>query len=335
MPSDTRPLHPLQTTGAVPDTVVEDLSCDPREYLEQLSNAGRWGSEDWLGTLNFVTPEVRAAAAGLVREGLSVGCSFALQASSGLNRNGNMQRFMTMMPKDFGPRARAAEIAETVILSTHGFWVTHVDAPNHLFWDGMSYNGLPDSTVTAFGGGTAGDIATLTDGIVSRGVLLDVAGLLGVECLEAGHTVTPEELEAAEERQGVRVQSGDIVLLRTGYGRRYRAAAAEHRSLEYRDGIAGWHPRCLPWLYEREAALIGTDGSHDPEPSGFEHIKGLRAGIHFVAICRMGLWLMDWCNLEELHDTCERLARHEFLLTIGTLRLSGCSATPVQPIALF
>jgi len=305
------------------------------QYLEELSNAGRWGDDDVLGTLNFVTPEVRASAAALVRDGLSIGCSFPIPASSALNRHGPMQRFMVMMPKDFGARARAAEIAETVILGTHGFWVTHVDSPNHLFWDGTSYNGIDASSVTAFGGAPVGDISAVADGIVSRGVLLDVADLLGVECLEPGHTVTPEQLEQAEERQGVRVRSGDVVLLRTGYGAKYRAAAAAGRTLEYSDGIAGWHPRCLPWLHEREAALIGTDGSHDPEPSGFEHIRGLRAGIHFVALSRMGLWLMDWCNLEELSHACNRLSRYEFLITVGTLRLTGCSATPVQPIALF
>ena len=335
MPDDQRrPAHPLEAMRAERRADAGDHSCDPLEYMDELSNAGRWGDDDRLGTLNYITPAVRAAAAGVVRDGIAVGCSFEVGASSPMGRQGGMQRFMSMMPKDFGPRARAAEIAETVIMSTHGLWVTHVDAPNHLFWDGTTYNGITDTTVTGFGGAPDGDIAAIPDGVITRGVLLDVAALHGVDCLERGHGVTPEELEEAEARQGVQVRSGDVVLLRTGDGGRYRAASAERRTISFADGMAGWHPRCMPWLHEREVALMAIDAGQDPNPSGFEWCK-INAGVHFIALARMGLWMMDWCNLEELSATCADLGRYEFLLSIGTLRLAGCSATPVQPVALF
>jgi len=331
MAADQAPSHPLARSNR--PVVAPDHSCDPLVYMDELSNAGRWGDDDVLGTLNYITPEVRIAAAAVVREGISVGCSFPVEASS-MQRQGSMQRFMSMMPKDFGPRAKAAEIAETVIMSTHGLWVTHVDSPNHLFWESTTYNGIEDSTVTAFGGAPVGDIAAIRDGVATRGVLLDVAALRGVECLEPGYGVTPEDLEEAEERQGVRVRSGDIVLLRTGDGRRYRAANAENRTISYMDGVSGWHPRCMPWLHEREVALMAIDSAQDPNPSGFEWCK-INAGIHFIALTRMGLWMMDWVNLEELSTTCAELGRYEFFMTIGTLRLNGCSATPVQPVAVF
>ena len=334
MPGETRPpVHPLRHLKIEQPPVPEDHSCDPMAYLQELSNAGRWGDDDVLGTLNFITPEVRVAAAAIVREGVTVGCSFPVEASAPFSaKEGGMQRFMTVMPNDF--KGRANEVAETVIMSTHGYWVTHLDSHNHLFWEGTTYNGISSASVTARGGAPVGDIAAITDGIATRGVLLDIPVLLGVDCLESGHTVTPEELERAEDRQDVRARSGDVVLLRTGYGGKYRARSAENRSLPLSEGIAGWHPRCLPWLHEREVALIGTDGENDPFPSGFEHSR-IGAGIHFVTICRMGLWMMDWCNLEELSRTCARLGRYEFLMTLAPLRLAGCTASPLQPLALF
>jgi len=332
-----------------PTLEVEDHSCNPRDYIDELSNTGRWGDDDVLGTLNFITPEIRVAAAATVREGMSIGCSFPLAAAAPLSQEGHFQRFMMMMPtdpdvvhgslpgnRDMSRMRSIASIAETLMFSSH-IQGTHLDSHNHVFFEGTTYNGISAKTVSGLGGAPVGDIALIPHGITTRGVLLDVAALLGCECLEAGYAVTPEELERAEERQGVRVQSGDIVLLRTGYGSKYLEALAKKKSpteVFRTEGIAGWHPRCLPWLHERKAALIGHDGVQDPFPSRFGY-SGVGAGLHVVAICRMGLWLMDWANLEELSRVCAELGRYEFLMTIAPPRFAGVSGFPVQPVALF
>ncbi|MCW3820935.1 cyclase family protein, partial [Micromonospora sp. DR5-3] len=101
------------------------------------------------------------------------------------------------------------------------------------------------------------------NGIITRGVLLDIARVRDVPWLEPGQGVFPEDLEEAERRQGVRVRSGDAVLLRTGYGRvRHETGAANGFTQ------AGWHASCLPWLHERGVALIGADTPQDVQPSG-------------------------------------------------------------------
>jgi kynurenine formamidase len=168
------------------------------------------------------------------------------------------------------------------------------------------------------------------NGIVGRGVLLDVATARGVPWLDPGDGVLPDDLEAAEARQGVRVGSGDIVLLRTGYGRRRR----ESGPLMVDDGQAGWHAACLPWLHAREVAAIGADTAQDVVPTGYEGSE-LGLPVHSIGLVAMGLWLIDNCDLEELRDACEQLGRFEFLLTLPTLRLAGATGSPVNPLAMF
>lgn len=167
------------------------------------------------------------------------------------------------------------------------------------------------------------------DGIVTRGVLLDVAALRGVDWLLPGEGVFPDELEAAENRAGVRVGPGDALLLRTGYGRKKRERGPDRVEDV---GRAGWHAACLPWLRARDVALIGADTAQDVQPCGY---PSFRSPVHAIGIVAMGLWLLDDCDLEPLAETCVRLGRSEFMLQVNPLRLSGATGSPVNPIALF
>ena len=243
---------------------------------------------------------------------------------------------MMMLPDDLkglNPPggARSGEVAEQVLIGTHEHWGTHVDGLNHVYWDGKMYNGYPGSAVTALGGAATGDIAHLDAGIVSRGVLLDATKLLGVKSVDPGYAVKPEQLEEMEKRQGVKVREGDIIFLRTGWDTRYREAGAP---IPYSAGFPGWHASCLPWFHKRGVAAIGNDSGQEPMPSGFEWSE-IPYPIHTVGIISMGLWLIDWCNLEALAAKCAELKRFEFLMSIGTLRIPGTSGSPVQPIAMF
>jgi kynurenine formamidase len=308
--------------------------------VSELSNWGRWGSDDQLGTLNHIDVECRRHAASLVSEGVVTSCAWQL-GGHGFHTPGTApQRFMIRsgeglfdehsvppIQPELGGRARLA--AEYIGLRFHGLEITHIDALSHAFWDGQAYNGVPAARVSSESGATELDVTRATS-IVTRGVLLDVAAQRGVEYLEPGTRVLPSDLEAAEERQGVRVGKGDAVLLRTGNGRRCEelgfpaAAQADARS--------GWHASCLRWLHERDVAVIGNDGTNDPAPFEFPEMP---LPVHTIGIVGMGLWLIDNCNLEELAKACERFSRYEFLFTIAPLLLVGATGSPVNPLATF
>jgi kynurenine formamidase len=141
--------------------------------------------------------------------------------------------------------------------------------------------------------------------------------------------VFPEDLEETEGRQGVRVDEGDVLLLRTGYGRKVREKGPDDVA---RDGRAGWHAACLPWLHERGVAMIACDTAQDAQPSGYANI---RSPIHAVGIVAMGLWLLDNCDLEALADTCSASGRFEFMFTLAPLRWVGATGSPANPFATF
>jgi kynurenine formamidase len=226
--------------------------------------------------------------------------------------------------------ARFAGASEFIGLVFHGLNVTHLDALSHSFWDGKMYNGRTASHVTAHSGATELAVTDIPDGIVGRGVLLDVAAVRGVDWMEPGDGATPADLEAAEQAAGLRVRSGDIVFLRTGYGRRRR----EIGPLAVDAGQAGWHASSMPWLHEREVAVIASDTAQDVIPTGYEG-SDLGLPVHSIGLVAMGLWLIDNCDLEDVRSTCEQQGRSEFLVSIPTLRLAGATGSPVNPIAMF
>ena len=310
----------------IPKATFEDRSLNPLDLMKSLSNWGRWGKDDVLGTLNLITPKTRAAAFATLREGITVGCGFKYKVQVG---RGTPQRFMMMMPRDMQPIAgpHAGEAAEQVLIGTHEGWGTHLDGLNHTYMDGKMYNGFSVDNLKTMEGAGAADLTHLGAGIVGRGVLLDATKLLGVKTLEPGYAVKPEHLEEMERRQGVKVREGDILFLRVGLDTRYLEGADMARS-------GCWHASCLPWFHKRGVAAIGGDHGDELFPSGFEWSE-IPYPIHWVGIPAMGLWLIDWCDLEALAAKCAELKRYAFLMSIGTLRIPGTSASPVQPIAMF
>ena len=298
-------------------------------WFDQLSNWGRWGAGDQRGTLNLVTPEKRRQAAALVRDGLSLSCAWEIDTTPQPDQVfGSPQRFMLGTGQGLPETPRWGGASEYLGLVFHGYSVTHLDALSHYFWDGMMYNAVPAERVTSRQGATHHAMSVLAEGVTTRGVLLDVAALRDVAWLEPGEGVFPEDLDAAEARQGVRVESGDAVLLRTGYGRRKRERGADETA---RVGRAGWHVACLPWLRERDVALIGCDTAQDVHPSGY---AALRSPVHAVGIVALGLWLLDNCDLEPLAAACAERGRSEFCFQLAPLRIVGATGSPVNPIAV-
>lgn len=280
------------------------------EYFETLSNRSRWGEDDQLGTLNHITGDVRLAAARAVRHGRSVSCAWDVTDP------GDMRR--SVLP---GPPAgrRWRFVGERLSLVFHGSTVTHIDAPCHLSWDGLTYNGRPPHDAAA--------VTAAANGILTRGVLLDVAAARGVPWLEPGEGVFPSDVEEAERRQGVRVRPGDAVLLRTGNGR-----ARHENGPVTGESQTGWDVSCLPWLHDRGVALIGADSPQEVQPSGHPDVGW---PVHAVALSAMGLWLLDNCDLEVCATTANALRQWDFQLTVAPLRLTATTGSPVNPIATF
>jgi kynurenine formamidase len=307
-------------------------------YFDRLSNWGRWGDDDELGTLNYITVDVRRAAAQAVRHGTSVSCAWEVTAApGGMERAtiafacaADMPGAEDMSIAAFPEDRRWGFSSEQLGFTFHGNTQTHVDSPCHIFWDGRMYNGRSHSLVDAEAGAAWGAVTAAANGMVTRGVLLDIPRVRDVLWLEPGEGVFPDELEEAERRQGVRVRSGDAVLLRTGYGRaRHEAGDAW---VPPSTTQAGWHASCLPWLHEREVALIGADTPQDVQPSG---IDGVLMPVHAVSLVAMGLWLLDNCDLEACAATAAELGQWDFQLAVAPIRFAGTSGSPVNPIATF
>jgi kynurenine formamidase len=305
-----------------------------RGYLKSLSNWGRWGAEDELGTINLITPAKRQAAARLVKDGVSVTCARPISTDISADTTFQPLRFMvdsgegrdTVTPERAIQRRGASEFIGMVF---HGYSITHVDSPAHYFWEGQLYNGRSCNLITSREGATVNSIEVLRDGVVSRGVLLDVARQKGVPWMGPGEGVMPADLEAAERAQGVRVEPGDLLLVRTGYyGRRLREGPVNPTQA----GNPALHVACCPWLRERGVAMIGTDTHNDVSPLPY---PALGNSFHVVCLVAMGLWLIDNGNLEDLARACAERNRWEFLLTVAPLRLPGVTGSPVNPIAVF
>lgn len=302
---------------------------DVDDLAQQLSNWGRWGAEDERGALNFITADVSAAAASLVREGVTVSCALELAKTPAADNPTPVMHFMTGagdVSAQGGLRGLEAT-GDGFMISPHGMANTHIDALCHILDHGKMYNGFPASAVLS-NGATKNSIMAGEQGIASRGVLLDIARTKGVDWLEPGEGIGVDDLLAAESAQGVKVRSGDILMIRTGRDSRREAEGAWPPF----QGLAGLLMETLPWIHEREVAILGCDGVSDLIPS---NIDGSPLPIHHIIITYMGVHLIDNARLGPLAEACAARNRWEFLLTVAPLRLVGGTASPINPIAMF
>ena len=323
--------------------MAREPAADVLGYMDTLSNWGRWGPDDRLGTLNLVTPRCRRDAAALVREGVSVSCAHDIDPTV-LDPIHQFHRYMVMSGEGLGDEHRVPHMVggtadqrwspsrEYIGMVFHGPLVTHVDAPSHMSWDGRIYNGYPAERVNSISGAIDLPVSAMAEGVTTRGVLIDVAGARQVAALEPGTAVEPDELMSIENEQGSVVGPGDAVFLRTGGG--FPESAGGSETWNWQEGKSGWSAACLAWLHERDVAIIGHDGSNDVAPSGYTPV-GMPAPIHVVSLVAMGLWLIDNVALEALAETCRRLQRWEFMVSISALRIAGGTGSPVNPIATF
>ena len=299
---------------------------DVELWKQELTNWGRWGQDDEIGTLNLITPEKRKQAAALVRDGISV--SLARDAET-------EQAIDNPRPYQVTPLGITAD---EIRVAYHGFMHTHLDFLNHNFiGDGVTYNGYrPDpAVVAAEGGHSRNTVHNAKAGIVTRGILIDMARFKNVPYLEPGTPIYIEDLEAWEEETGVTVSPGDAVVIRTGRW----ARREEVGPWDIANEAAGLHASVIPWLRQRDIALLGGEAPQDVAPAGIDPAVtraddlGPRP-LHRFALIYLGMPLFDNLDLDALGEVAASRNRWEFLLTAAPLPTRG-TGSPINPIATF
>lgn len=297
---------------------------DVEQLYQQVSNWGRWGKDDQLGTLNLITPTKRQQAAKLVSQGISVSLARTVEETATADNPAPFQQ--TMLKTGNEPGNQWA--VDNYSVSYHGFAHTHIDSLCHLIYQGKMYNGFSVKEITNLGTQRL-SIHNLKQGIFTRGILIDIPSLRGVPYLEPGTAIYPEELVAWENRAGIQVASGDVVFFRTG---RWARRAAKGPWSVQQEGVAGLHASCAKWIRSRDVAMVGSDAAMDVLPSG---IPGVSHPIHLLTLNAMGVHIFDNCDLEAVAQTCAKLKRWEFLLTAAPLSVQGGTGSPLNPIASF
>ncbi len=287
-------------------------------WMKELSNWGRWGKDDQLGTANLYTVEKRKQALALARTGTNVSLAHDVVDEKGSDPNNPFLIKMIISPDP--PLVR-----DRLDLDYHGGFFTHLDAVCHVVYQDRIFNGLDFKQTITQDGCARLAITNLKDGIVTRAVLIDVPRLRGVPYLEPGTRVYREDIEEWEQKAGVKVGAGDALLIRTGrWPRRAKVGVTPG---------AGMDASFLPFLKDRDVALFGSDTAHELAP---ENIPGLRLTvIHKFAVVARGMNLLDNLDLEAAAETASRLKRWEFMLTVSPLRIPKGTGSPINPIAMF
>src|SRR5271163_4512075 len=301
---------------------------------EKLRNWGRWGAEDQKGTLNHIDGGalMRAAKAVTAGKRFSLGLPF--------DKNGPQDGSVRFNPihymKDIGTRMNAVSgdagySDDVVILPLQSS--TQWDALGHVYYDGLLYNGCKACDVISVHGASKNSIEHMaTPGLMSRGVLLDIARLKGVDVLPPKYAITVDDLNAACAKQGVKVESGDIVAVRTGYIRHF---TIDNNRAAWGGEQAGLSHLCAEWLHEKSAAAVCADNM------AVEVLNYAELGVserplplHMLCLVDMGMPLGEIFNLEALAADCATDGRYSFLLSAPPLAITGGLGSPVNPLAL-
>ena len=285
--------------------------------FQEYNNWGRWGADDERGTMNLITEEKTREAAALVRRGITVS----------LSHNPMPDEAVDNPDAAFNHTMAESLRSDTYEFRYHGYGVSHIDSLCHFLWNDRLYNDTLPSESTSDGCGKLG-IENLKTGIVTRGILLDIARLKDVPYLEPETPIYVEDIEAWEQEARVTVSPGDVIFVRTGRW----ARRAEIGPWEISESSAGLHASVLPWLKERGVAVVGSDAATDVMPS---MVEGVRQPVHTMLIAGLGTNIFDNMDLEALADRAAEENRWEFMITAGPIPVEGGTGSPLNPIAIF
>lgn len=320
-----------------------DIS-DVRRIAEAVSNWGRWGPDDELGTLNLLTPERVAEAAKLVQRGELISMGVPLDEKG--PQTGGWGRFnpIHLMMRDGGDAVTGATVrdfyggVDGYVRGTDDLIImplqsgTQWDALAHMVFEDKIYNGYEATQVSSLGA-LKNDIAKAREKLIGRGVLLDIARWKGKDWLEGGEAISGDDLEDCATAQGVEIKSGDIVLVRTG---RMGRVKAEGTWGDYAAGYSSQAPglglASAEWIHSKNVAAVATDtwGAEvlPTEP------KDVSMPMHIILIVHMGLTLGEIFDLEAIAEDCERDGVYEFLFSAPPLPITRAVGSPINPIAV-
>jgi kynurenine formamidase len=310
-----------------------------------LNNWGRWGPDDRRGAANFITPEARVRAAGLIRRGQVFSLALPLDASAPVP-TGRHAPLHLMVASGMDQLGRPGSTDDYLIMSLQGS--TQWDGFGHWIREDVLYNGFWAGTVDDRGARTLG-IEHLAACLTGRGVLLDVCRLKGVDRLPPGYAISPADLDAAAAAEGVEVRSGDLLFVRTGHLGRWWELSDKAPFYEAQAGLA---LECAAWLHAREIAAVAADNGAleviTPQPPGrwtvrltssdgrpqFVHSATSSGRLHTVLLRDLGITIGELFQLDALAADCARDGVYEFFVCAQPLPVTGGVGSPVNPTAI-
>jgi kynurenine formamidase len=297
---------------------------------ERLRRWGKWG-DDGKGALNFITPDRIVSAASLVREGRVVSLAMPFNSEGPQPDEGRYNPKLTMIQigdQDLPGGFQYAD--DTLYMSLQG--ATQWDALSHAFYDGFMWNGHPVAGSITSEGAQLNSVTTFSSGVVGRGVLLDVARHLKMDCLDDYTAITPETLDAVAESEGVTIGVGDVVLIRTGRVGRAIREGNSYSMEGFTFAAPGLSVKCAEWLVTHEVAAVAADNVavEVTNPEGADMMMPL----HMICQRDAGIPFGELFDLEALSEVCAELLRWEFLLVAPPLPVTGAVGSPVNPLAI-
>jgi len=291
------------------------------KIYSKVNNKNKWGPDDKLGTINYITNEKVLSALKIPNKGISVSLGFNMVDDSTRINNSSYDHLSKFSYKQIFKEHNGYNwIMDNYEIAYHGFTHSHIDGINHLSKDGEMYNGFTDPNILG--------IDNYKNGIISKGILIDVPLLYSKEYVEAGYKVTLKDILDFEKKYNVKIEKGDVLLIRTG-----RWIEKEIRGdWNFPKKAAGIHYNIIPFLSKREIAVLGSDGTNDSHPP---LIKEEGSPIHMLTIVAMGMPLLDNLNLEELSKKAIEINKWEFFISLQPLRLEGGTGSPLNALAIF
>jgi kynurenine formamidase len=291
-------------------------------WMTELSNWGRWGKDDQLGALNLITPEKRRQAMALAKSGTVISLERKIvpsRAPDDTKADGKPHgvafydiRFKTFPAGD--PRGNDGFSSDIQESHVHGP-MTHLDALCHDSANGKLYNGYPLETVSQEVGCTRLGLDNLKEGIVTRGILIDMTRLKSASSREPGTRVYVDDIDAWEKQTGLKVSPGDALFV-------YNPARPGAQPPVF---AAGFDLSVVPWMKARGVAVT----------SNVMAIADDRHADHRLVLVALGTYLLDGVALDGLAETAARLNRWEFMLVVAPLQVPGSTGSIVNPLAMF
>jgi kynurenine formamidase len=287
------------------------------KLFQQVKNWGRWGADDQLGAVNLITAAKRRQAIALARTGQTVSLVHNPLTDKA---DDNASPFEHTMNPGF--------TTDTYRVMYHGYSHSHLDALCHILYKDQTYNGYARAAVNTDKGCTKLGIDNLKQGIITRGVLIDIPRLKGVPYLEPGTAIYQEDVEAWEKMANVKIAPGDAILLRTG---RWARRAAVGPWAVGRNA-AGFHASIIPFIKARGVSIVGSDAASEVTPT---LVAGVSLPVHTLLITALGINILDNHDLEALAETAAKLKRWEFMIAINPMPITGGTGSPLNTLAIF